>query len=673
MGKDIEKGKLNREQEFKNLQTEAENLGIEIEGMTRKDLEETIKKKELEGVQKKEGQKGVGKVEEGDRKKEINEILESLKGGPGMSKEEAEKAFKSFRTTPLEILEAFYKKRDRSEESAEFFKKMKEIIDERKEAKEADESFAEAKERLEKEREIKPERIPRFYEGQIREDETRLLNEYTEKFKLDPDKEKNIKDILRKERDERWIEFAVKWFDEHRPQLEKKEGFSSDIEITDNKKAEIAMRNGAFEELRAKKKYKEDRTNVENIYVISADFDKGKDCSIEGQVLVLNTLDKRIEKTKVEIAKMEKAGKPEIEINEKLKELGNLFEYTKELTAKIKGLEGINLEDFAKSKAGLLGDKDFYIEKLIEGRKQGEEFCKKSELLLDEEMTSKRWEAMSDFYKKEKYGKKFEEKIDEIKKRLKEGYPKRMMTVDDEKILALMNAGYNVEEIRLKRFHTLVELKKKDGTKDTVEYKKFSEFVGDKVKKYNQELNNRAEEGLGEEWEEKKKIHDDEVRKIINQEIKAIAGSPEKAEKGIQGLFDRVKGKLIDENLKEGAQKQRKTAEELEKLKKEYEVQGKMKDTHRFMSEIIEGKGGLDKMSGDMEEDPGIIENYLREYQGIDTSGKEIQNFIENQEKEGVFWGETIKSEKGLLDYFVELVKFIFISKKEEENKQKKI
>ncbi|MGB2762046.1 MAG: hypothetical protein WBC21_00705 [Minisyncoccales bacterium] len=547
---------------------------------------------------------------------------------------------------------------------------IEKILEERRKETEERKVKDEKKEVGEKEekRERKPERIPRFYEGTAREDETRLLNEFTEKFKLDPDREKNIKDVLLKEKDERRIEFAVKWFDEHRRQLEKKEGISSDLELLRDKKAEIAMRNGAFEELWTKKKYKEDKIDIENIYVISADFDKRKDCSIEGQILVLNTLDKRIEKMKGELTRMEESGRPEIEINEKLKELGNLFEDIKELTAKIKGLEGMNLEDFAENKAGLLENKDSYIEKLLDERKQGEEFCKKSKLLLGEEMTFKRWEDMSDFYK-EKFDKKFGEKMDEIKKKLKEAYPKKMMTVDDEKILALMNAGYDVEEIRLKRLDTLVELRKTDGKKDTVKYKEFSEFLKERMEDYNKEVNDKSEDELGREWDEKKRIRDEEVKKIINEEIKAIAGSPEKAEKGIQGLFDRVKGKLIDEDLKEGAKKQKKTAEELEKLKKEYEVKGMMEDTHRFMSEIMEGKGGLDKISGDIEEDPGIIENYFRKNQGIETSEEEIRNFIENQEKAGVLWGETRKSEKGLLDYFIELVKFIFASKKEEENK----
>ncbi|MCK4453745.1 hypothetical protein KAU51_00095 [Candidatus Parcubacteria bacterium] len=542
-----------------------------------------------------------------------------------------------------------------------------EILEARK--KEAEKGEVKGKKEKREVEEVKPEKITRPWEETAEREEVRLYEEFTKKFELEKEKKDHIEKVLQTETDERRIEFAVKWFEEHREELEKK-GISSEVELSKDRMAEIAIEKGAFKDLETNKKYKRDLENIENMYAMRKDFEKGVECPIESQFAILHTLDKRAKSIRDEIQEMEKAGKSDIEKDEKKNELDDLLEDRKELAGKIKGLD---LDKIAEERVGPLEGQDSYIERLTDERKQGEEFCKKCNLVLGKEMTFGKWKDMGKF-DRDRIKKEFEDSLAKIKKRLEEAYPKKMMTVDDEKILALMNAGYNVEEVRLKGLSLeglfgRVELKKTDGTIEKVKYKEFSKFVEEKVRNYDQAIEDKAKEELGSEWKEMKRKREEKIKDEIEKEISTMVESPEKAAGGIEALFDSIKGRLINEYLEKGTKKERKTAEEIEELK-EYEKKGKIKDPYRFMSEVIERKKGLDKISGDMEEDPGFIEEYLKNSQNIETSEDDIIRFIESQEKQGINLGEIVKSEKGLWDYFEELVAYVLGLEKKEENKE---
>jgi hypothetical protein len=295
-------------------------------------------------------------------------------------------------------------------------------------------------------------------------------------------------------------------------------------------------------------------------------------------------------------------------------------------------LTGENLDEKAKDEAGI-GDKEVYIsdEIRITDTKNEIDFFVKNKLLgISSEISYAEWkEGLKNFDEKERniamnkmkeQEKEQEKKMKAIKESIKKAYPKKMMTEEDEKILALMSEGYDIENIKLKGlFSKKVELQKIDGTKEEKGYKEFLKFVDDKVEEYNTDLEKEAKKELSQEWTEKI-----DAQKVVVVEKETKKAPEEAIESCYQKMARDTAARFLEKTVNKDPKRKAKIEKEFGK--------GKREGIKENISKTIKSQ---EKLEGDWEQDEEDMEEILGTW-GIDSkkiTEKQAQSYKKFAEK----------------------------------------
>ena len=564
------------------------------------------------------------------------------------------------------------------------------------------------------------EKITAVYDNMKTKDETRFSNRCANEFKINETRETHIKNIFEKETDNKKTEFSLIWFEDHKAQLGE-EGVPSNIELSDNVKIKIAIEKGALDELEINDEYKEHKIELENIYAIRKDFNKGNNCPIESRFLALNMLNKRMERKQKEIKAEIENENPRIsyedlegEVKKEIyqnKEIQELYEDMKELTGKITGLD---LDEKAKEKIGFLPSKEDFINTTLLDQKEVIERKFKSKIFEEEYKEFeqggknifiaekiKQWEKnkipedmikklINDFDKVQDIEDFANISLEEDKQILKVGFEKEQ--IDEETILALRNAGYDPKDFKRKRSWKWPLFGKGEGIftkiwfkRNTIKLKKgekikikdFEGFCSGKKEIFNNDISNKADKKLEAKYtDEIKPEYKVKLEKEIQNQIENIAESPKNAIDNIEGLFKTIKERQLDEFIEKAKQKKiKKLAEKketVEKLETGYE-ESFLLDVPKIMFNAVNTKQALEQtMQGNFdfedENDPNLIKfhEHLTDQIGIDrVSENNILKFMEQDNAPDI--RESIKSERGWLDYILDLILFAFNSEAEQK------
>ena len=320
---------------------------------------------------------------------------------------------------------------------------------------------------------------------------------------------------------------------------------------------------------------------------------------IDSQFLLLNRLSHRIEKTEKELNQVQKQGK-EIEIVAKEGELRELLQATQEISEKIakSDLGKIAEDKGSKSLIKSIGEKEGYVK---------DRFSKEKEGYVDKNLEDELGKIGGD-----------------------KGY--------------LQMLGYSIETKGFFRKRTIITDEKRNQVYSCARTEGAARFLKTRgEERVKEDLEKKFKEDIGSDWEDLKTT---EINKAIRKEVKSIAGSPEKAEKGIESLYQEARQKLVQEfkekKLKEEAKSEKEQRNGREKgraTKKEKEI---------FLNELNKQLAMMEK-SGEisLEEAEGkrksasLIENHFSGYPEFDArifamagiaGNKEIIEEIKKQE-----------------------------------------
>ena len=324
---------------------------------------------------------------------------------------------------------------------------------------------------------------------------------------------------------------------------------------------------------------------------------------LESQFLILNLLDKKTERAEQEFNEAGKKGDVAISIA-KQQELGALFKIKKELSEKISGRD---LTQEAENKANPLEGKEAYVDKYLESY---------------------------------------------LNKVVDKGDPNSAMVYAKE-------LGYTVEKKGL----IMKRMEVRDGKGNllaSLKEKELDKFLDGEMEK-------KMTEDLKEEWEIKNGERETEIKRIVEQEIKTLGQSSEKAEQGIESIYDRVKKRLKTEFIEKDLKKNKKTKEQLKNIEKEFK--GKGKNPTEFIDDLINRKGSLKELKGDLKQDRKKINSFLKDW-GISAKNKDFDEFQEVMEKEGRSYDKQTKKEKGFLEWILDFILFADSESKKSNNKK---
>ena len=151
---------------------------------------------------------------------------------------------------------------------------------------------------------------------------------------------------------------------------------------------------------------------------------------------------------------------------------------------------------------------------------------------------------------------------------------------------------------------------------------------------------------LGQEWEVKIKT---EKENIIQEQIDSFARSSKMAEGQVEGVYEKLKNRLIAEYIQEIAKKER-TPQEIKTIKKTFLEKGKA-DFTSFIGDAYnrtaEGFGGL---MGDLDEEAEIISGFFRNY-GVEVSPARLRKSMSKAE-----YKKALAKKKGFADYLLDII-----------------
>ena len=439
--------------------------------------------------------------------------------------------------------------------------------------------------------EFEVEEEPQPWEKLKADEESNLIDEYEKQSKLDNETRDNINNIIRQETDQKRIDFAQEWFEEHKDEIREK-GYDTESR-EDGYAVKVAKELGGFEELKEKEEYSETNETIDNLYVLRADLQKDA-VPLESQFLILNLLNKKTERAEQELKAAEKKGDATKSVV-KQEELNELFKVQKELSEKISNRD---LTQEADEKTDPLEEKQEYLDKNLDG------------------YTDKRMEEISET---------------DVKNEIV--YARELGYTTAKKGLILRKI-----EVKDSEGNVLTKLKQKD----------LENFLS-------AELDKKLGKELEEEWEMKNEERQNTMKELIGQEIKALSGSPEKAEQGIESIYDRVKKRLKAEFIEKDLKKSKKTKEQLQEIKKEFK--GKGKDPAEFIDKLINREDSLEDLEGNLDRDKKKISSFLEDWGVLMEDGK-LEEFEEMMEKKGKSYSEAAKGQKGLFEWILELIFF---------------
>ncbi len=493
-----------------------------------------------------------------------------------------------------------------------------------------------------------PEGAPRPWEGEEKEGEESLLEKYGQAAEPSNKTKNYIEQSLKKETSDRMINFANKWFKSHVEEL-KKQGIFTDV--SEERKAAIAIEKGALRELREKDEYKKDYEGIENLMVLRTGLREGGGRP-ENQFLLLNYLEaQKINKEK-ELEELKKKGAAESEIKAKEKELEELFGARKELFEKTTGR---GLQEESEKEAKEKNPQQQYIDKGLEERKKAKKAARKREIC------EKEWNKLPK-EEKIKYNDSTDFQIsflEEGRDRMEKRLEKAGITLDEKEardiFYELLKAGYSPSEIKVKGlFRKRIYLKKEGLKPQKMTLSEFDTLKEKLVSESERQIEKESKEELLKEWQ---KEIEKATRENMEKRITEAATAPEKASEGVRGVYQRMKEKLILEFTQQDLERSEKTKGQLEAIKKEFG--GKGVDPTEIIRAALFRKGPVEKCSGDLKKDVPQLADFLNGC-GIDVKDKEIRKLNLNAEE----YTNAFKKERGFLLWLLDCIEKIRGKKK---------
>lgn len=381
---------------------------------------------------------------------------------------------------------------------------------------------------LSSERELMASRESMPWEEAAIEEEAKLSEDYESRSQVGPETKKAIIGVLRDSADEARVDFALRWFEDKRSDLE---GAGIPTDVSAERRVAIAIEKGAFVDLKKEATYGEDDRRIDNLNILRAEFTRDV-VPMESQFLVLNVLENR--KRALEEA-IYRSNSPD-ERSSKETELGELLKLRRELAEKLSGRDlGLESERTVTEEAilPLLPEDIVSSPEGVEQWRRIQSDCFRAE-----------WNALPP-KEKRRYG-------DDLSAFTREETARRTQTLRENlgmedispvDFLSLYRQGYKLEEIRRAGlFKTKIEIR---GSR--ISHEKFAA------------MRSEGRDGFREELESavKKNILERERKRWIDGEISYLATSPERAVGGIETMYRELRDELIEEfkgSLRKGGQ-----------------------------------------------------------------------------------------------------------------------
>jgi len=469
--------------------------------------------------------------------------------------------------------------------------------------------------------EIKVEEITEeeIFDELKRGQETSLFEKYAEKEEFSDDLKEITDRHLLQGADEATEGFVSVWAENNRERIKDEKGV--DLRKLDmSAKLKWCREQGGFEELKTDEQYREQNDEINNIHMLLHDLKKDN-IPVDSQFLILNRLSHRIEKKEKELNQAQKQGK-DIEAVAKEGELKELLQATQEISEKI-----------AKSDLGKIAE-DKGFESLIKSIGEKEDYVK-------------------DRFSKER-----------------DGYVDKNLEYELGKIGGdkgyLQILGYNIETKGFLRKRTIVTNEKGNQVYVCARPEGAARFLKTKgEERVRENLEKKFKEDIGSNWENLKTT---EINKAIRKEVKSIAGSPEKAEKGIESLYQEARQRLVQE-FKENKLKQKdkteKGEEEAGKEREEAKEEEAGESIMKVMGDLLKGEGDFEDLEGKWATDQETIRKFC---DSVGVSTEHLDKVEGKMRKKGMVY-ETRKN-LGLVGWFIELMFQLMLSITEEKEKE---
>ncbi len=449
-----------------------------------------------------------------------------------------------------------------------------------------------------------------------REQESDFFEKHAEKVEFGEDMKEVIQRHLSQEIDEAAQQFAVIWAKDNRQRIKKEKGIDMNT-LGISAKIKWCREQGGFIELKKNEQYEKQNDEIKNIRALKYNLEKDN-IPVDSQYLTLNRLYHKAEKAEKELNRAKKQGK-ETEITVKEAELKELQQITQEIAQKL-------LKDDLKKRAGeqglnnlinSVGDKDAYTQ---------QRFSKERLSYVRSNLQ----DQLKGIAKEEDYLQFLNYTVE------KKGIFGRKSIITDEQGKIVYRGKKSFGR------HRFLSTEAKRAAKDRLE--------------------KRCKEEIEQDWEGLRTV---EVEKAINQEVRQLARSPEKAEQGIESLYKKVRQRLVKEfrekeieKESEAKERQKEMDEEereeqrkrQEKEKKEY-AKGEGKSILDIMDDLANKKGGFENLEGSWEKDKSGIGGF---FESLGVPAEHFNEAEKRMRKKGMIYEK--KKGPGLIAWILELI-----------------
>jgi len=235
----------------------------------------------------------------------------------------------------------------------------------------------------------------------------------------------------------------------------------------------------------------------------------------------------------------------------------------------------------------------------------------------------------------------------------------RFLGIDQDQAFALLHTGYSIDGVRGPGFIDTIKNAKriikgeemvvvyKDGERMVVSTRELKDIAGDSIKSRKQEIKSTAEKQLSEEWE---KGFQEEKKKALRSRISGFAKTSEKAEGKTEGVYDRMKNRLVAEFL-DGVINKERTPEELKVIKKEFGSKKRV-DIVGFINQVYNREAGeLGVLTGeDIDGEVKTISSFFGAC-GIKIGAAALKKIVNPAE-----YKKALGSKKGFVDYLLNII-----------------
>lgn len=533
------------------------------------------------------------------------------------------------------------------------------------------------------EKKEKREKVPSFWEAQRQANDKamveRVLEHYSEEFKVKKETKDYIKEILEKdlkalksEIEEAQMHRLRDWFDDNRQLLAEQGIIPEDVEVGPGKKEELALRAGALQEVSRENDW------LEHHKLQALQMELEKDALLPDiQILLLDLLNDKSVSVRQGIErvvgqereKLLEKGIPEYEISAKMaevrvkartKEVENLLKARQEIAEKLTGLnfqEKSEWEANERLNKGALGaeSKEQYTGQIEFWAAATKIFGQEWQQLSEEQRGS--YGALENFAR---------QRLDEVK----EDINKRMwreVYLEDEAVLGLLRQGYDLKKTTaVVRPFFIFSRKKvktfKGGDKKILSLTDFRNLLGEAQESLNKEVT----EELGKQWDN---LCKDFQREIMENQIDdAVRLAPDVIAQKYERLQQRIETEEILKYLVE-VDKTKKKAKELKAIEKEFG--GKDVNTSEVLSGILRRDDVWEGLNDDSapEEIAGTLSDYLEGFGffGLPDRAATEKNKSQFKKKASKFFGSQVPQYKsacqqgiGFMEFFTNSLCGIF-------------